>query len=148
MSKQPSPRSLGQLLLSLCALALPAHAQQMYKCGNTYSQTPCSPEAKVTRLFQGDSPAKASKLQGYELCAAAAPGKTSSPEPESARVQPLGQRVSEVIQFSGQALSAHRYDLSVDSKTKFGVYSGPVAYSCWVSEDQARILRFSGLRSK
>jgi hypothetical protein len=135
------------LLLSLCAATLPVQAQTMYRCGNTYSQTPCSADAKAAKVSPGEAPDKAARLQGYELCAAAAPGKAATPEPESARVQPLGQRVSEVIQYAGQPLSTHRYDLTVDAKSQYGVYTGPVAYSCWVSEDQARILQFGRRRS-
>lgn len=134
------------LLLGLCAAASPAPAQQLYRCGNTYSQTPCSSEAKPARLFQGATPEKAPGLTGYELCAASAASRVATPEPESARIEPLGQRVSEAIQFAGKPLAAQRYDLTVDAKTSYGVYSGPVAYSCWVSEDQARILQFGRRR--
>jgi hypothetical protein len=139
-------KPLSSLVLGLCAITLHAQAQQMYKCGNTYSQTPCSSETKPTRLFQSATPDKEPGLTGYELCAATAPGKVVTPERESARVQALGQRVSEVIQYAGQPISAHRYDLTIDAKTQYGVYSGPVAYSCWVSEDQARILHFARRR--
>lgn len=135
----------ASLLIALLAVAAPAAAQQLYRCGNTYSQTPCSAEARPARLFQGQAPEKAPGPTGFELCAAAAGAKVSAADPDGVRVQPLGPRVSEVIQFAGQPLSAHRYDLAVDTRTAYGGYAGPVAYSCWVSEDQARVLQF-GLR--
>lgn len=134
--------------LAFLAMASAAHAQQLYKCGNTYSQTPCATDAKPTRLHQGAAPDRAPGATGFELCASKAKSAVGTPEPESARVQPLGQRLSEVIQYSGQPLSTHRYDLTVDAKTQYGVFSGPVAYSCWLSEDQARVLQFGRRRAQ
>ncbi len=123
------------------ALAPAVRAQQLYRCGNTYSQTPCAADAKPTRLHQGSAPEKAAGPAGFELCSAAAVKAVRSPEPESARVQPVGERVSQVIQYAGKPLAAHRYDLTVDAKNRGGVYAGPVAFSCWLSEDQARVLQ-------
>lgn len=138
-------RRTAALFIVLFAVCAPVAAQQLYRCGNTYSQTPCSAEARPARLFQGQAPEKAPGPVGFDLCAAAAGAKASASEPGSVRVQPLGARVSEVIQFAGQPLSAHRYDLAVDARAAYGASAGPVAYSCWVSEDQARVLQF-GLR--
>jgi hypothetical protein len=60
----------------------------------------------------------------------------------------VGQRVTEVIQYAGQPMPAHRYDLTLDSKNTYGVYTGPIPYSCWLSEDQARVLQFGPRRSR
>ncbi|MFK4705995.1 hypothetical protein ABIC83_002834 [Roseateles asaccharophilus] len=38
------------LLLVACAATLPAAAQQMYRCGSTYSQTPCGSDAKEVKV--------------------------------------------------------------------------------------------------
>ncbi len=129
------------LTIALFALASPAIAQQMYRCGNTYSQTPCAAGSASKSLYSGAAPERAAGATGYELCAAQAVKQAGSPEPESARTAPAGQRKSEVIQYAGQSISTHRFDLTVDAKTQFGVYSGPVAYSCWLSEDEARVLQ-------
>jgi hypothetical protein len=133
------------LSLALCAVTAAAQAQQLYRCGNTYSQTPCAIDAKPTRLHQGTAPDKAPGV-GFELCEAAARAAVATPEPASARVVPLGQRVSEVIQYAGQPLSVHRLDLTIDAKTEYGMFSGAIAYSCWLSEDQARVLQFGPRR--
>ena len=130
------------LSLSLLALAVPAIAQQLYRCGNTYSQTPCAADAASRSVYSGAAPARAPGLSGYELCVAHAVKYVASPEPESARTMPVGQRKTEVIQYAGKSVAAHRFDLAVDAKTAYGVYSGPMLYSCWLSEDQARMLQF------
>jgi hypothetical protein len=138
-----------KILFALAVLVAhvgPASAQQMYKCGSTFSQTPCGPDAAAKALPSAAAAQSPPGLSGYELCVAAA-SKFSGPEPESARIQPLGDRKSEVIQYAGKPMAAHRYDLGIDAKTQYGVYSGVRAHSCWVSEDQRRVLQFSAPRN-
>lgn len=121
-------------------------AQALYRCGNTYSQVPCAPDA-VPQKGRSDAPAeKSGGAQGYELCASHATTAVESPEPQSARVQQIGLRKAEVIQYADKPVAAHRYDLSVDAKTAYGVFSGPQPYSCWLSEDQRRVLQFAPRR--
>lgn len=139
----PSAARCGAVVLLMAAGASGAAAQTMYRCGNTYSQTPCAPQA-VPQRGHADAPAeKAGGAQGYDLCASRAPESVQTPEPQSARVQQVGLRKAEVIQYAGKPIAAHRYDLTVDAKTGYGVYSGPQPYSCWVSEDQRRVLQFA-----
>lgn len=138
--------------LLIAAIALGAHAgmasaQQMYKCGNTFSQTPCAPDAVAKPVQSSAVPDAPAGLSGYELCAAAARKMANSPEPETARIQPLGERRSEVIQYAGKPIATHRYDLAIDAKTQYGVFSGLQPYACWLSEDQRRVLQFRSMRS-
>lgn len=138
----------ASFFLALFAVAAgSAGAQTMYRCGNTYSQTPCAPDA-VPKRSLSDAPAEKSGggAQGYELCASHAPTSVDTPEPQSARVQQVGLRRAEVIQYADKPVAAHRYDLTVDAKTVYGVYSGPQPYSCWLSEDQRRVLQFAPRR--
>lgn len=129
------------------ALAHTCHAQQMYRCGNTYSQKPCATDAKPVQLHSDAAADRSPGLKGYDLCAATAPSRVDTPEPETAVVQPLGPRKFEVIKFADQPLATHRFDLSVNVKTTYGVRSGPQAYSCWTSEDEAKILQFQPRRN-
>ncbi len=134
------------IVLSLLFSAFGAsHAQQLYKCGNTYSQTPCAPDAAPKRVFSGGSSASAvaagDKPSGLALCSAQAITRIDSPEPETAQVAPVGQRKTEVIQYANQPVVAVRYDLTVRAKTQYGVYGSPVGFACWLSEDQQRLLQ-------
>jgi hypothetical protein len=133
------------VLVAVAASAGPASAQ-MYKCGSTFSQTPCAPDAVAKPAPSSAAPDAAAGLAGYELCAAAARRMANSPEPETARVQPVGERRSEVIQYAGKPIATHRYDLTIDAKTRYGVFSGPTAHACWLSEDQRRVLQFHATR--
>ncbi len=142
-----SIRSIVTLVL-FCGLAGPVCAQQMYKCGSTYSQTPCGSDAEVKRARPdavADKPANVGPI-GYELCVASAPRLVGSPEPESARVQRVGEMRTDVITYAGRSVAARRYDLTVDFRTTYGVYSGPQPYSCWISVDERRVLQFAPRR--
>lgn len=139
-------RRARRFLLLAALAAGGVQAQALYRCGNTYSQVPCAPDA-VPQKGRSDAPAeKSGGAQGYELCASHAKTAVESPEPQSARVQQIGLRKAEVIQYADKPVAAHRYDLSVDAKTAYGVFSGPQPYSCWLSEDQRRVLQFAPRR--
>ena len=123
-----------------------AHAQKLYQCGKTFSQTPCAIDAAERRLHTmgaSDPALPAPKLKGFDLCAAAAAKATGTLEPESARAQARAPRKMEVIQYAGAALPAQRYELEVTAKNENGMYALTRAVTCWVSEDQSRILQFS-----
>ncbi len=128
----------------LASASLDVHAQKLYQCGKTFSQTPCAPDATEKRMYGGSSSAPAApKPRGFELCAEAAVKATGSLEQESARVQMRGKRRMEVIQYAGEPLPAQRYDLDVSAKNDSGMYALNKSLSCWLSEDQSRILKFS-----
>ncbi len=128
----------------LATASLGAHAQKLYQCGKTFSQTPCAPDATEKRMHGGSpSSPSAPKPRGFELCAAAGVKATGSLEPESARVHMRGKRRMEVIQYAGEPLPAQRYDLDVSAKNDNGMYALNKSLSCWLSEDQSRILQFS-----
>ena len=129
-------------------LAGPVCAQKVFKCGNTYSHIPCASDAAVKPVYGGQAPDKPAGLTGYELCAAEAPGYVNSPEPGSTRIRALGPSTAEAIRYAGSSIVAHRHDLGVELKLQQGSgYSGSVTYSCWVSEDQRRILQFTARRN-
>lgn len=128
----------------LClTLAMPlVQAQTVYRCGNTVSQTPCGPDAQVRQLPSAGPKASApAALKGQALCTEFAIQHSGTPDPASARVKLLQPRRAEVIRYADQPVAAYRYDLSVDVKTAHDLYIGPQRYSCWLSEDQARLLQ-------
>jgi hypothetical protein len=69
----PRPTALTITLsaLWLATSAAPTAAQELYRCGNTYSQTPCGANAATVRSH-GDAVADtAPGPRGGELCSAA-----------------------------------------------------------------------------
>lgn len=127
----PGVRRFTALLL----LALPATAQTLYRCGNTYSQTPCSDQAQRLRVYAASAPQAVAGPRGFALCAAKLPAELS------ARAQPLGKRRTEVIPYAGQPMQALRFDLQVLPEGGHPAQR----YACWLSEDQARLLQFEPL---
>lgn len=84
--------------LVLCSASLSVGAQQLYKCGNTYSQTPCGADAQQKKVFSGapDAPGGASGagLQGHDLCVAKATETSRGPNPDAIRVLAVGRPAS------------------------------------------------------
>jgi hypothetical protein len=121
---------LGPLLVS---------AQTLYKCGNTYSQTPCSDTAQPVRVFTTPAPKAEPGARGFALCAAQLPAE------DAARARQQGTRRVEVIRYADQPLSAQRFDLVLPPQEA----GAPTArYACWLSEDQARLLQFEPVGSR
>jgi len=133
------------ICLLVLLLAGVAQSQTVYRCGNQFSQTPCAADAQA-RPNAGVAPAvAASGPRGFALCTAEAMRRLQPPEPASTRVLQLGERRTEVIRYADRSLAAPRYELSADVKTAYGLYGGPLRFACWLSEDQARVLRFEAL---
>lgn len=130
----------------LLLLAASAIAQPLYRCGNTYSQTPCAPEAKPARISSGAAPDQPEGLQGKELCAAEAPRLLGLPDPYSARIESLAKGETEVIQYAGQPIAARKVHLTINARNSAGAYAGEQAYLCYLSEDERRILRVAPSR--
>ena len=130
------------------ALLLPmfASAQPLYRCGNTYSQTPCAADAAPVRARADAIADSAPGPKGGELCAAAAPKMLRLPDPESVRIESVEKAPAEVIQYADKPTAAHQYIVRVNAKNVYGAYEGAQAYACHVSEDERRVLRF-GLRT-
>jgi hypothetical protein len=130
------------VLLAMAPFPASAPAQQMYRCGSTYSQTPCGPTATATRTRSDVPPDNAGGSQAGAACSAQAPHLLNVPDPAALRVLSTSASRAEVIQYSGQPVVALRYDLSITTVSPAGVWLAARAYSCYLSEDQQRILKF------
>jgi len=134
--------------LAACLLMpLPTLAQQVYRCGNTFSQVPCAAGAASARVSPAAGPADADTLaQGKELCASAGLRLLGLPDPESARIESLVKADAEVIQYAGQPIVARKYRMVVNAKNAYGAYEGARAYACYLSEDEHRVLKMAAAR--
>jgi hypothetical protein len=130
-------------LLAAPLLLLPAaaFAQPLYRCGNTYSQTPCAAEAAPKKLPSGAAPDASSGPQGKELCSADGIKLLGLPDPESARIGAVVKGGSEVIQYAGKPTVARKYLMTINAKNVYGAYDGDRVFHCFVSEDERRILK-------
>ena len=105
---------------------------QVYRCGSTWSQVPCGPDAQ--RVV--NAPA-AGKLVPAELRAADLPRchdriREVLVDPESARFAPPVAGV----EVDGQ----RQYVLNVNAKNRMGGYNGPRQWLCTVSAATGQVL--------
>ncbi len=135
---------IKMLVFILCAMGATAtHAQKVYQCGKTFSQTPCAVDAVERRLPSAGAGDAASADPKQDVCAAAAISATGTTEPETARVRPRRKRSVETIEYAGQTLVAVRVDIDVSAKNEHGMYALNQSVTCWLSEDRRRILKMS-----
>ena len=139
-------RAIVAELVALCAAPLASNAQQLYRCGNTYSQTPCAPDAKAARVPSGAAPDATPGLRGKDLCVSEGPKLLRFPDPESTRFGPVARGGAQVIQYADKPTVAQRYDMVINTKNTQGAYTGDALYACFVSEDQSRILKVEARR--
>jgi hypothetical protein len=130
----------------LCALPLCAQSQQLYRCGNTYSQTPCAPDAASARISAGAAPTPAPGAVGKDVCASEGVAQMNFPEPESTRIRSVTKVGAEVIQYAGKPMAARKYMLSINTKNQAGAYTGDRSYVCYLSEDERRVLKVDVMR--
>ena len=130
----------------LCACSAPAHAQQLYRCGNTYSQVPCAPGAASARISAGAAPEPVAGMVGKDVCASDGVAQMNFPDPESTRIRSVTKEGSEVIQYAGKPIAARKYRLTLNTRNEVGAYTGDRSYLCYLSEDERRVLKVDAWR--
>jgi hypothetical protein len=116
-------------------------AQTLYRCGNTYSQTPCAPDAAPARISAGAAPEQAAGHSGKDLCATDGVAQMRFPDPDSTRVVAVAQGGAEVIQYAGKPIASRRFNVTLNTKNEVGAYQGERVYACYLSEDERRVLK-------
>ncbi|MBC7956290.1 MAG: hypothetical protein H7Y33_10525 [Cytophagales bacterium] len=130
----------------LFGLPVQGMAQPLYRCGNTYSQTPCAPDAAPARISAGAAPDQASGASGKDLCATEGVAQMRFPDPESTRVVAVAKGGAEVIQYAGKPLASRKFNITLNTKNEVGAYMGERVYVCYLSEDERRVLKVDSPR--
>lgn len=130
----------------LSAWPLHAQSQQLYRCGNTFSQTPCAPDAASARMSAGAAPEPATGAAGKDVCATTGVSQMNFPDPESTRIRTVTKAGAEVIQYAGKPIVARKYQLAINTKDHAGAYTGERTYLCYLSEDERRVLKVDAMR--
>lgn len=137
------PAALGALLL---ATAAAAPAQKMFRCGSTYSQTPCDANTAPQRLHRdlpaapGAPASAAAPSRGSSLCAEEIPRRLKLDGPNAATVLPVEAMGAVVIRYADQPLVARKYRVTLEARDAFGARMTR-SYFCYVSEDERRLLK-------
>lgn len=136
------------LLIAFCSfLVAPGAWAQAYKCGNTYSQTPCGPEAKAVEVQPNgtaslggsrrmeDTATSEQKRQSEAECQRAVVSRLK--DPESARfrdVTRVGVFLTAFPMRGGPDRKVAKYSGWVNAKNSYGGYTGDKLFSCAVLE--------------
>lgn len=137
---------LGAVLLLACSTSF---GQSVYKCGSTFSQTPCAADAK---LIAGRAPEPRRSAspelveQNKASCRQAVLGLLK--DPESARAGEvmrtgLVQRLPNPS--TGAVVEGPTYIVLVNAKNGFGGYVGEKTFACMFSADERALAFATGL---
>jgi len=131
-----TPRSA---LLLLCLLPALASAQQLYRCGNTFSQKPCGTDATTVRVPGAAVPTAGGGSPG-QVCGQRVIASMSA-QGGSAQIDSVQTAGTEVIQYAKQSVAAHLYAVTLSRIDSQGRSLGQVTVQCYLSEDDQRVLR-------
>ena len=127
------------LVLIFAMVPLWAHAQPLYRCGNTYSQTPCGADATAKKLPSSAVPDAAAGVQGEALCASEGMQRLGWSDPEVARVVDVTKLGTQVISYADKPTAARKFAVRLSIRNVHG-QAGEQVFHCFLSEDQRRVL--------
>lgn len=128
------------LLFFFCAAT--ALAQQMYKCGNTFSQTPCAADAQVLgKPAPVDKPAsEETKTKMYAACEVALRDNPGWKDATSVRVESIVRAKVAQREILGQQTQVRQYLGNVNAKNSYGAYAGARTFACFVDIAESQVL--------
>lgn len=136
-------------LLAAASVALALHgaagAQQLYRCGNTFSQTPCAPDAATVRARSDAVADAAPGPHGAELCEATVTRELQIDPGSPVQIGSTARAAAEVITYADKPTATRKYIVTLKVKP-YADFPGPRAFACNVSEDERRVLRFTATR--
>lgn len=128
------------VVLALAVAAGSAGAQQMYRCGNTFSQQPCGPGAAAIPsggVAQPSAPPAAEAISAIETdCRTWITRVPAWKDPESVRIGPITR--AELVTRDGRMLRAYR--VMVNGKNSYGGYAGERPFVCYADETAAKVV--------
>lgn len=132
-------------VLTALTLSMPASAQKLYRCGNQFSQTPCSGEAVGQALPNGAIKATLGDgMQGGGATCGKALLKTLSlPDTHTAEIESATRGKAATIEFANQPIVARTFDVSIAMRNGLGSKVGTRSATCFVSEDEQRVLKLT-----
>ena len=126
-----------------------AQAQGVYRCGNSFSEQPCGPDAKVLqappvklssiRKLPDTPPADSVIEANKQTCAAAV--RAAMKDPDAARVGAARRSGADVDYFNGRAFHVVTYFVNANGKNSYGGYTGDKLHICSFDPGETRLIR-------
>jgi hypothetical protein len=129
---------------ALTALSsLPATAQTLYRCGKTFSQTPCAIDAQPLKLHRGgDTAVPAEASTGAHACADAARAQLNLPPRHTLEIERAQAGKAEAIVYADQPMVARTFTVEL-TQMNGPVLVGTHTARCHLSEDGRRVLKLA-----
>lgn len=122
-----------------CAAIVPL-ASAVYRCGNTYSQTPCAPDAKEIEIHSGQAsgPSPTPKTsqaqieQNIKLCERALREIPDWKDRETLKISPVKRALTTMnVDIKGQKREVIPYVSNINGKNSYGAYQGDKSVACF-----------------
>jgi hypothetical protein len=135
--------------IATLTLAGACAAQTMYRCGNSFSQTPCAPDAKPMGVAKTEKvmamvdvpPADDVVAANKATCAGAATGRLK--DPESARVGSVIRIGALMLPRDGKTQPVVLYQVGINAKNGFGGYAGESQWRCYFNSNESALISIS-----
>ena len=128
-------------VLATTAPPLPTTAQTLYRCGNQFSQTPCSKDAPPARIRSSAAPDRPETPGGKDLCIAQASKMLGFTEPQPEVFDSVNKMPAQVIQYAGTPIAAKTYLLQSRGRVHQGLLVPELSLACFLSDDEQRLLQ-------
>jgi len=134
------------LFVGALVLVSAAQSQTLYRCGNTFSQTPCGKDAQtlnvgpkpdaapsnVSRLVEEAKkrPPPTPDVVAFNIQSCERKIRSSMKDPEAARIS-QGSRMGPSVGYASERIFPEvSYSFKVNGKNSYGAYTGEKLYTC------------------
>jgi hypothetical protein len=137
---------LAACLLAACAAA---GAQTMYRCGNTFSQTPCGSDAKSAAVPRSESGGVAGSGEAGAVkpraqpCLAELAQRVGVEGPGALKIGRMEGPKVEAIDVKGEKLVVRTYEFTALTRNAYGGQTPAATFTCHLSEDEQRVVRLN-----
>lgn len=143
---------MHRTLIAILLLVPSLPALAVYKCGNTYSQTPCAADAKKLEIqgsVQSRPPIKldpiepAKERQNADQCEKALRTIPSWKDRDSLKVGPIVRASTSMSKSIGGVPSqVVAYITSINGKNSYGAYGGEKTAACFFDLKEEKLLDY------
>ncbi len=124
-----------------------AFGQPMYRCGSTFSQQPCGPDATEIKGHGGPQPSmpqgpgepeKVARMKA--LCREMLIQAPSWKDRDSLKIGEIRRGKADVKTIDGAPQVVRLYLTTVNGKNSYGAYTGDKPAVCYANEHETRVL--------
>lgn len=135
---------MTRLILAACALCLLSFTASaaVYRCGDTFSDSPCGDDAVEHAVFGEDAESTANlDDKAAQVCLQQLIASHMLGNPQGATAGPASKRKSRVVKKHGTSLMGYQLLVAVrEMNPNTGMFNPPNHYECVLTPDLLRVL--------